>query len=187
MVRKLLDEGVNTIGAFMEVNLPLLVVGPFDEDQSTWLRVSGLHVQRVQSCREAQRFLRRHRVPLVICKRDLPDGSWRNVLGSLTALTDPPFLIVTSRLADEDLWLEVLDAGGYDVMTEPWDELETRRTIAQARYQWSAGRATTAELAQSPGERSIPTCLTLWLRPVVVFVASLFAFGALYAGIMLLE
>jgi DNA-binding response OmpR family regulator len=42
-------------------------------------------------------------------------------------------LIVTSRTADEHLWAEVLNIGGYDVLPQPFNRDEVERVVAAAR------------------------------------------------------
>jgi DNA-binding response OmpR family regulator len=39
-------------------------------------------------------------------------------------LTDPPLLIVSSRLADEHLWAEALNLGVFDVLAKPFQSEE---------------------------------------------------------------
>ncbi len=84
----------------------------------------------------------------MVCERDLPDGNWRDVLDAASARPDPPPLIVTSRLADDHLWAEVLNLGGYDVLAQPFDHDEVRRVGALARDQWL--RAQSAGMAVIP-------------------------------------
>jgi DNA-binding response OmpR family regulator len=57
---------------------------------------------------------------------------WRRVLGRLLDMPRPPRLIVTSRLADETLWAEVLNLGGFDVLAQPFDGEEVSRVLAAA-------------------------------------------------------
>lgn len=124
-------------------SLPLLIVGSSEGDDSN-RHVLGRYAgeeQRVRNCREARQLLYKTSVEVVICERDLPDGSWRDVLESTAGLLDPPPVIVTSRLADDRFWLEVLNAGGYDVLAKPWDKREARRTIALARRYHSSRNA----------------------------------------------
>jgi DNA-binding response OmpR family regulator len=45
---------------------------------------------------------------------------------------NPPDLIVASRLADEYLWAEVLNLGGYDVLAKPFNAEEVRRVVGLA-------------------------------------------------------
>jgi DNA-binding response OmpR family regulator len=41
-------------------------------------------------------------------------------------------LIVTDRAADEALWAEVLNLGGFDVLAQPFDPTEVSRVVASA-------------------------------------------------------
>jgi DNA-binding response OmpR family regulator len=97
---------------------PILLASADREDHIFLRRVLGhpqWQLHATESCREALNLLNEHRVGIAICERDLPDGSWRDLLEAGTALTAPPRLIVCSRRADEYLWAEVLNLGGYDV------------------------------------------------------------------------
>ena len=73
---------------------------------------------------------------VVVCERDLQPGSWKDVLEQVTILSDPPSLIVTSRLADERLWAEALNLGAYDVLTKPFDRTEAMRVVGAAWRAW---------------------------------------------------
>jgi DNA-binding response OmpR family regulator len=101
----------------------------------------------------ATQCLRRHPVQVVIAKSDMPDGSWREMLDHLRCLVRPPLLIVTSRTADEHLWAEVLNLGGYDVLAEPFERDEMVRVVASARrhfdYRPERARAQEANLVAS--------------------------------------
>jgi hypothetical protein len=91
---------------------PVLIVGSFEGDESAWDHILGRYrgeEKRVQSGREALTLLRNSSVRVVICERDLPDGTWRDMLDSMAGLNERPALIVASRLADDDLWLEVTE------------------------------------------------------------------------------
>ena len=117
----------------------LLVVSAFREDpvqlrrmldQSVWnLRPAG-------TFQEALTLLRENSVAVVICERDLPDGSWRDVMSALAPVEHAPHLIVTSRLADVSLWAEVLNLGGFDVISKPFYEKEVTWVMDSARGHW---------------------------------------------------
>lgn len=118
-----------------QMGAPVLIVGSFEGDESAWDQILGRYRgedKRVQCWREALTLLQQNSVRVVISERDLPDGTWRDLLESMAGLNDPPPLIVASRLADDHLWLEVLNAGGYDVLALPFDRQEAIRTIALA-------------------------------------------------------
>jgi DNA-binding response OmpR family regulator len=74
---------------------------------------------------------------VVICGCALPDGDWRGMLDEVAAMPKPPSLIVSSRLADERLWAEVLNLGGYDVLLTPFDENEV---FWVAYFAWRSSR-----------------------------------------------
>ena len=63
----------------------------------------------------------------------LPKWPWKRVLQDLRRMSVPPQLVVTSPLADDALWAEVLNWGGYDVLAEPFERNEVERVIASAR------------------------------------------------------
>jgi DNA-binding response OmpR family regulator len=59
----------------------------------------------------------------------LPEGlDWWTIWGELAHLTQKPAILVYAQSANFHLWAEVLDAGGYDVVAEPF----TRETLREA-------------------------------------------------------
>jgi DNA-binding response OmpR family regulator len=125
----------------------LLLVSPFAEDA---VRLRGMLDQFAWSLvsagtlREALALLRETPVAVVICERDLPDGCWRDVLCALSPAEHAPRLIVVSRLADERLWAEVMNLGGFDVILKPFYEKEVAWVMQSAWGQWQ-GRVRSAE------------------------------------------
>jgi len=89
-------------------------------------------ITKACTCKDAIARLSRRRIPVVVCEYNLPDGSWRDILNHMAELADPPVLIVTSRLADEHLWAEVLNLGGFDILAKPFRESEVAYAIAAA-------------------------------------------------------
>jgi DNA-binding response OmpR family regulator len=115
-----------------------LVVSPEPDDErvlSTMLERESWRVRGARSFREALRVFRGKERPLVVtCESELPDGSWRDVFQFLaTKVKNPPPLVVVSRQADEALWAEVLNVGGYDVLLKPFDGAEVHRVMNMAR------------------------------------------------------
>jgi DNA-binding response OmpR family regulator len=74
----------------------------------------------------------RYAVQVVIAESDVPNWNWRRMLKDLRDRAKPPQLVVASRQADESLWSEVLNVGGYDVMAQPFERNEIERVIASA-------------------------------------------------------
>jgi DNA-binding NtrC family response regulator len=95
------------------------------------------NVYGVATCQQAVELLGRHQVCAVLSEAELADGNWRNLLRCLSPAGPPPFLIVTSRLADERLWAEVLNLGGYDLLAQPFDSQEVLRVVGLACQNYS--------------------------------------------------
>lgn len=116
--------------------MQILVVSPFSEDEEA-IRLSleeehwGLAA--VQSCDEARSLIRNHRQSLlVVCRDELPDGGWRDLIAELAVAGEKMELIVVSRCADEHLWAEVLNVGGFDLISTPLVPYEVQRVIRSA-------------------------------------------------------
>jgi DNA-binding NtrC family response regulator len=82
-----------------------------------------------RSCGEAVRELWSRGARVVFSERTLPDGEWRDILERIADLDEPPRFVVISKLADESFWLEVLQLGGYDVLSKPLVEDEVRNVL----------------------------------------------------------
>jgi DNA-binding response OmpR family regulator len=113
----------------------LLVVSPCPEDHDFIQRVCGdadRTVLSLETCREAAELVSRYDVGIVITERTLGDGCWKEMWTRLSALPAPPLLIVTSLHADDRLWAEVLNLGGFDVLAKPLVADEVRRVVESA-------------------------------------------------------
>ena len=89
---------------------------------------------------------RDHReIPVVICQHSLPDGDWKLLLAGLDRVAVRPSLIVSSRLADECLWAEVLNLGAFDLLLgapfEPEEVLRVTESACSARHKAARLRA----------------------------------------------
>jgi DNA-binding response OmpR family regulator len=84
----------------------------------------------------ALEVLRENQNPIVIAEQHLLPGTWRDVLDEIDRLSDPPLLIVTSRLADDHLWAEALNVGVFDVLAKPFEAEEVIRTLTLAWRHW---------------------------------------------------
>lgn len=122
-------------GKDRENDVCALLVGEYDTDrfviQEVFERFSW-KLFEARDRRRAMHCLENNPVKVVIAKSDVPDWNWLGVLNDLRRLAKPPELIVTSRTADESLWAEVLNVGGYDVMAQPLERYEVERVIASA-------------------------------------------------------
>lgn len=119
----------------------VLALSPDAEDHSSLAQLcshEGWGFRSAHSARLALRVIRSKPVAVVICERDLPDGDWRDVLDDLQRLPTAPLMIVVSRLADEALWAEVLNLGGYDVLLKPFELKELMWSVTSAFRQWES-------------------------------------------------
>jgi len=80
--------------------------------------------------------LGRIQIPIILVEQDLAPGSWRDLLEYSARLPAPPLLIVTSLLADEQLWAEALNLGAWDVLAKPFDAQEVCRVVEAAWHRW---------------------------------------------------
>ena len=109
---------------------------------SDWPLCPGLKwaLETSQTLDEALPILRNGRIPVVLCDRDLHPGTWKDMVEALALLPDPPYLIVTSRQADERLWVEALNLGAYDVLQTPFNAAEVTRALGMAWLRWTDRR-----------------------------------------------
>jgi FixJ family two-component response regulator len=113
----------------------VLSVSPLAEDYvslQAFLDHSKWELHKSDSVVSALAVIRRWDVSVVICEQDLSPGSWIDMQAELSLLRIVPPLIVTSRLADEKLWVEVLNLGAYDVLAKPFERAELVRTVLGA-------------------------------------------------------
>ena len=120
----------------------LLIVSQAEGDRAClrqFFAGSDWRVHEADCCDGALELARENSIAVVICECTLPDGNWKRFLDEAFRMQRPPRVIVSSRLADEYLWAEVLNLGGYDVLMTPFDAHEVSRVAMQAWDSW--GRA----------------------------------------------
>lgn len=136
-----IDKQVDAVAARAEITTPgrpvgsVLTISSCEDDHVTLRQMlQGLTrvVSRAHTYRQALEHLRGEDVSVLICERNLPDGNWKDVLRAVARESAPPALIVACRLADEALWAEVLNLGGYDVLAKPFDAKEVLWTVNHA-------------------------------------------------------
>ena len=128
----------------------VVAVIPNEDDRNTLrglFRGSNWLLSFTGSIAETMRWLKASATPVVICDRDLPDGSWKELLASTQSLCRPPRLVVTSRFADERLWAEALNLGCHDVLPQPLDAGEMFRVLNFAWRTWHDEREDGAKSA----------------------------------------
>ncbi len=84
----------------------------------------------VQNIPQMRGAVRNAGSPVMMCEARTAAGNWRDALEIAQAEGAP--LIVCNRLADEHLWVEVLNEGGYDVLAKPFVREEVWRVVESA-------------------------------------------------------
>ncbi len=116
-------------------NAPILAITNSCEDLyslTAILAVDGWISRCVSNCRDAVDYLGENPTRLILCESRLPDGDWKTVLNAVEAMPNAPLLVVFSDHANDSLWAEVLNLGGYDVLVKPFDRKEVQQTVAAA-------------------------------------------------------
>jgi len=112
-----------------------LAVGEYESDRLLLheiFRRCGWRLFEARDRRRALECLEKNPVQVVIVESEVRNWNWRKVLNDLRRMVTPPQLVVTSRTADDYLWAEVLNVGGFDVLAQPLEPDEVERVIASA-------------------------------------------------------
>jgi len=138
----LLNSKVEAVSCPSDV-VTVLSVSPFEEDHQNLQSIfdhSNWTLHRSFACREAVEFLKNNQTPVVVSEKELVDHCWKFMLDELEHLPmqPRPRLIVTSRLADDQLWSAVLNLGGYNVLEKPFERNEVYWVISHAWLDWRA-------------------------------------------------
>ena len=159
-----------SVGSASSISSPertalVLAVSPLTADRLRLREIlsqGNWKLHEASGCHEALELLRGLSVPVLLCERDHADGNWEDLLQATARLPAPPNLIVFSRLADESLWAQVLNLGGFDVLMTPFEAEEVLRVTFAAWSRWEcdfgasnakeatgSGRPTAVKAAQS--------------------------------------
>jgi DNA-binding response OmpR family regulator len=128
--------------------ISILAVSSDDDDHSSMraiLRHSNWTLFTANTIGETFRLLEDHDLPVMVCERNLLDGSWKDLMKIMAFNERAPRLIVASSLADECLWSEVLNLGGYDVLLKPLNPSELFRVASGAARSWREQNRATNE------------------------------------------
>jgi FixJ family two-component response regulator len=129
-------------------NPTVLAVSAFAEDRRSLRRIfdhSHWKLQFTRTYPQTQTALRASSVGVVISESLLCDGHrWTDLLSEMQEMKYPPPLIVADRLADESLWAEVLNLGGFDLLAKPFEEKEVLHAVSTACRRCESERRTAA-------------------------------------------
>ncbi len=125
-----------------QTSATVLIASPLHEDYEALRRIfdeSGARHWRIRfarTCQEAWMALHQESVDVILAECDFPEGlGWKQLLDEVQNMGGLQPVIVTSRLADDCLWAEVLNLGAYDLVLKPFDGEETVRVVGMAMRQ----------------------------------------------------
>jgi CheY-like chemotaxis protein len=95
-----------------------------------------LTLQPIPTLASTLAVLRTHRIPVVLCDGDACPEAWWEILRACKLLPAPPCVIVTSRLAGDRLWMDLLNEGAFDLLSKPFDPPDVMRIIHSAWVHW---------------------------------------------------
>jgi DNA-binding NtrC family response regulator len=116
-IREMLGSG--------EDRIEVLAVMPDTLDRSVLEGIAARErwaLRFAPGCDKGVEALRRHPAAVIICDRDQPRDDWREALLRLAAEAPGKPIIVSSTETDDRFWMEVMERGGYDVVTRPFVE-----------------------------------------------------------------
>lgn len=121
----------------------VILVEPFPAERElieTVLTAEGIEVLSADCLLEAvlQQAVTQGRV--ILYDADAPEH-WRTALEQFLRMQPVAHVIVLSRLADDHMWIEVLDTGGYDLLMKPLRGEEIRGVVHNALRRLSAAAA----------------------------------------------
>ena len=155
--------------------ITMMLVSPLESDHVALRRILSRSNWRLHSAslpEEAVTLMRRQSIPVVICVGDSRDGTWRQLLDDAAKRPGDPKIIVSSHLADDHLWAEVLQAGAYDFLAMPWEPREVLRVISLAWQSWAIGQRSAYQ-----GPKPATETRALTHATVTGFVSNLFQCG----------
>lgn len=98
------------------------------------LRLSGAKLTSASSVAEARQLLARERPALVFCERRLADGSFRDVLRTQEVTQTGLPVVVASRLAETEEYLEAMRMGAFDFIAQPYHRGEVEQIVQNALH-----------------------------------------------------
>jgi len=132
--------------------VPKVLVLMCDADERAILQnVLELHTDPTCVCtpQEMSEQLERASYDALFCARSLFMGIWREVLEEVRQFYPHLPVIIVSRTADEREWLEILEAGAFDLLTPPYHQRALLYVLAHAMVSHDAHVAREGESSKS--------------------------------------
>ncbi len=117
----------------------VLLITASQPDRQAFERIAAKAVWQVifaGTCEQGLQCLRDSRFGVILFDRDIGGGDWRENFSVLHAAAPLSCIILVSRVNDDYLWEEVVQRGGYDVLSKPFQESQVAASISLAWSYW---------------------------------------------------
>ena len=118
----------------------VLLAAPNDAETTCLEDILSKHarVTCVQDLSELASVLEREHYDALFCSWSLDEANWNDVLEEVQEIhPNLPVIVVSSSAEDRD-WLEVLDAGAFDLLAPPYEEGTVTALLEQASSSYQA-------------------------------------------------
>ena len=92
----------------------------------------GWELRFASSPQEGFRLVREGHFELILCESDQPGYPWREVMDRLSETSPESCILLVSPARAEYLWQDILQHGGYGVLTRPLRKPYALRTLDTA-------------------------------------------------------
>lgn len=120
----------------------VLAITASDHDQVTLARMAARadwQLALSADLEDGVHLLSHRRFHIVLIDRDLP-GDWRDAVNRLANAAPGTCILLTSAVNDNYLCEEVVQRGGYDVLTKPFRDDTVVHAIDHAWWYWKTNR-----------------------------------------------
>jgi DNA-binding NtrC family response regulator len=133
-------DRISTMPDLGKAPIPTILIIGLSDEESSWIRAGAERfrwkTREARTYRDAMLQLCRENAGVIVCNSSLPDGGWEDILSATATHIVRPRIIVVSRHADERLWANVLNLGGFDVLPSPCRNQDVLRCIEMACRNW---------------------------------------------------
>ena len=115
--------------------IQVLVVGSDVENRTALVDIleeCGLEPVIASNLEETRNILARRPMHVVFCEDNLIDGGFREILRLVKAATPEIQVVVSSRLADVDEYIEAMNLGAFDFIAPPYRDADVISVIDSA-------------------------------------------------------
>jgi DNA-binding NtrC family response regulator len=106
---------------------------------SMLVEADGIRLYHSATLQDAESTLKLTRSRVLLTNTKCRNGNWRDALALSVRMHPPAALVVAARIADENLWLGVLEQGAYDLIVKPFQAAELIRVLRNAQTHAASG------------------------------------------------